>query len=136
MNFVFLGGLDERLQTYVLNSFLAWQVKNFGPLWTTSATAFESSHHVLSVKFTGSVNHLELLVERYLKFKRISRTEISDHHLSSFFKRILKLEPSFESQHRMTFSPLMKQFEERGFILKARIKVGSIIYEYESYELS
>ena len=39
-------------------SHLAWQVENFGPLWTTSGMMFESANHLLSSKFTGTVNHL------------------------------------------------------------------------------
>ena len=103
---------------------LAWQAKNFGPLWTTSATAFESAHHILAVKFTGSVNHLELLVERYSRCKRLFRTEFKDPLLGSLFKRTLNIESEIDCQLRMISIPLMAQFKERGFKLKARTKVG------------
>ena len=135
---LFMANLDEKSQTYNLHSLrhLAWQVKNFGPLWTTSATAFESAHHILAVKFTGSVNHLELLVERYSRCKRLFRTEFKDPLLGSFFERTLNTESQIDCQHRMISMPLMKQFKERGFKLKARTKVGRLVYESESYELS
>ena len=36
-------------------SHLAWQVKNFGPLWACSSMIFESANYLLKSKFTGTV---------------------------------------------------------------------------------
>ena len=52
---------------------LAWQVGCFGPLWCTSAMMFESANYLLKCKFTGTVNHLKLLVERYARSKMSSQ---------------------------------------------------------------
>ena len=52
---------------------LPWQVRNYGPLWTNSGMMFESANYLLSSKFTGTVNHLSLLVERYHKSKDVRR---------------------------------------------------------------
>ena len=52
---------------------LAWQVKCFGPLWCTSAIMFESANYLLRCKFTGTVNHLKVLVERYIRNKESHR---------------------------------------------------------------
>ena len=48
---------------------LAWQVRCFGHLWCTSATMFESANYLLRCKFTGTVCHLKVLVDRYLRNK-------------------------------------------------------------------
>ena len=48
---------------------LAWQVKCYGPLWCTSAIMFESANYLLRCKFTGTVSHLKVLVERYIRNK-------------------------------------------------------------------
>ena len=52
---------------------LTWQVGCFGPLWCTSAMMFESANYLLKCKFTGTVNHLKLLVERYARSKMSSQ---------------------------------------------------------------
>ena len=51
---------------------LSWQVKN-RPLWCISAIMFESANYVLKTKFTGTVNHLRLIVERYNRKKDQTR---------------------------------------------------------------
>ena len=48
---------------------LARQVKCYGPLWCTSAIMFESANYLLRCKFTGTVSHLKVLVERYIRNK-------------------------------------------------------------------
>ena len=52
---------------------LSWQVSCYGPLWCTSAIMFESANYLLKCKFTGTVNHLRLLVERYVRNNMSSR---------------------------------------------------------------
>ena len=69
-------------------SHLAWQVTNFGPLWTTSGMMFESANHLLSSKFTGTVNHLQLLVERYRKNKESRLELILKDPLTSFCEKM------------------------------------------------
>ena len=48
---------------------LAWQVRCFGPLWCTSAIMFEPANYLLRCKFTGTVCHLKVLVDRYIRNK-------------------------------------------------------------------
>ena len=55
---------------------LAWQVGCFGPLWCTSAMMFKSANYLLKCKLTGTVNHLKLLIERYVRNK-LSCQEVS-----------------------------------------------------------
>ena len=63
-------------------SHLSWQVKNFGPLWTTSAMMFESANYLLQSKFTGTVNHLALLVERYRRNKASYASKVDTDSLT------------------------------------------------------
>ena len=77
---------DSHVFTANLHSFnhLAWQAKNFGPLWFTSAMMFESANYLLRTKFTGTVNHLRLIVECYLRNKADRRRLPEKDALESF----------------------------------------------------
>ena len=55
---------------------LAWQVKQFGPLWCASSIMFESANYLLQSKLTGSVNHLPLIIERYHRNKQSLRESV------------------------------------------------------------
>lgn len=74
----FMADIDSNEQTFNLHSLrhLTWQVRNLGPLFTTSCFAFESAHHLLTSTFSGKVNHLKLLAERYLTNKRSLHAEV------------------------------------------------------------
>ena len=61
-----------------------WQVRNYGPLWTTSGMMFESAYYLLSSIFTGTVNHLSLLVERYHKSKDLRPATLENDRLAKF----------------------------------------------------
>ena len=65
-------------------SHLSWQVEQFGPLWCTSAMMFESANYLLKTKFTGTVNHLRLLVERYQRNKEQRRKKPQGDALETF----------------------------------------------------
>ena len=58
---------------------LTWQVRNIGPLWTSLGMMFESANYLLNSKFTGTVNHLPLLVERYHRNKEAWRASIKEN---------------------------------------------------------
>ena len=77
-------------------SHLAWQVKSFGPLWTTSGLMFESANYLLQSKFTGTVNHLPLLVERYGRNKAAYSFEIANDCLSEFCFELKKRSKRFK----------------------------------------
>ena len=77
---------------------LAWQVGCYGPLWCTSAIMIESANYHLRCKFTGTVNHLKLLVERYVRNKALNReTPCYDqlHDLCFSFRK----QKTFKRQH-------------------------------------
>ena len=65
-------------------SHLCWQVRNFGPLWSTSAFMFESANNMLSKPFTGTVNHLDLIIERYIRRKKLLLSELINDDLFDF----------------------------------------------------
>ena len=59
-------GAFESINFHLLRH-LAWQAKNFGPLFATSASMFESANHWLIAPLTGTVNHCEIMVTRFLR---------------------------------------------------------------------
>ena len=61
---------------------LAWQVKNFGPLWSCSSMMFESANYLLKTKFTGTVNILPLVVERYHRNKDTLKQHVEEDSLA------------------------------------------------------
>ena len=63
-------------------SHLAWQVKNFGPLWTCSSMMFESANYLLKSKFTGTVNILPLVIERYHRNKDTLKQHVAEDSLA------------------------------------------------------
>ena len=79
---IYLQKLDEDYGEVVFLSnahsltHMAWQVRKFGPLWATSAMMFESANYLLQSKFTRTVNHLPLLVERYRRNKDSLRVDM------------------------------------------------------------
>ena len=78
---------------------LPWQVKNFGPLWCTSATMFESANHLLKAKFSGTVNHLRLIVEWYNRYKSIKQRKPVKDALHDLYSILRKEKKSFQPNH-------------------------------------
>ena len=62
---------------------LGWQVKNIGPLFVTSAAMFESANRLLIAPLTGTVNHCQLIVQRFIRAKLIQKMEIENDCLSA-----------------------------------------------------
>ena len=96
-----LGVLDRAEQTFNLHSLrhLTWQVRNYGPLWTASWFAFQSAHHSLVSTFTGSVNHLRLLVERYLVKKSVLGSNIENDALFDLTSELISGRKKFTHGH-------------------------------------
>lgn len=72
------------------------QVRNFGPLWSTSAMMFESANYLLKRPLTGTTNQLDILVRRYLRKKVLCAKEVLDDPLADF---ALKLTEKGESSN-------------------------------------
>ena len=68
---------------------LTWQVQSFGPLWCLSAMPFEAANFSFKRHFTGTVNHLCLQADRYLKKKEGLRKKPKK---DSLFKLCIKLQ--------------------------------------------
>ena len=67
----------------------------FGPLWTTSAFMFESANYLLKKTFCGSVNHLDLVIERYLRNKSVRRTKIAQDSIADWVSDLGRSGKSF-----------------------------------------
>ena len=128
--------IDAKLQTYNLHSLwhlivvsekLRPSLGNFGNF------RFEFAHHLLSVKFTGSVNHPQLLIERYTRSKNLFRVATDDCPLTIFCNEFMNVKTSFEPKFRMVSSDLMKKYQEKGFDVNARLEIDKIIFESKSY---
>ena len=90
----FLNQMEEICGTNVFSpnvhslNHLSWHVKNYGPLWCTSAIMFESANYLLKTKFTGTVNLLRLIVEWYNRNKKIRREMPSNDALFGFCQKL------------------------------------------------
>ena len=93
---------------------LAWQVRNFGPLWTTSGMMFESANFLLSSKFTGTVNHLSLLIERYNRNKAAWRAPINVNDGLTFFCKKIRIEKICSKDNSAALSLLPKSCIQPG----------------------
>ena len=81
-SFKFPGRSFESINFHLLRH-LAWQCETFGPLWTTSASLFESANHYLIRPVTCSVNTCKLLFQRYIRNKEIVSSRLTDVSLWS-----------------------------------------------------
>ena len=67
-----------RVNQFHLLRHLAWQAKTFGPLWVTSAMAFESANHHLIRPVTGTLNTCKLLAQRYIRNKELENAIVEN----------------------------------------------------------
>ena len=70
---------------------LSWQVKNIGPLFTTSAAMFESANRLLMAPLTGTANQCELMVLRFIRAKYVTKMKVQDDCLTSTIKDLVEL---------------------------------------------
>ena len=88
---IFLKITEDRFdaEVFVANihslNHLSWQVKSHGPLWCSFAIILESANHLLKTKFTGTVNHLRVLVERYLRNTAKRKETPANYLLKTYF---------------------------------------------------
>ena len=62
---------------------LGWQVKNIEPHFVASAAMFESANRLLIAPLTVTVNHCQLIVQRFIRVKIIQKMEIENDCLSA-----------------------------------------------------
>ena len=68
-------------------SHLCWEVKKYGPPGCISAITFESANYLLKTKFTETVNHLRMIVERYNRNKNIRQEMPANDTLLGFCQK-------------------------------------------------
>ena len=69
----------------------AWQVGSFGHFASTPAQRFESTNYLWRSKLTGTVNHLQFLVERYIRNNYTYDRKIEDNNAEFFSKLCVKM---------------------------------------------
>ena len=111
---------------------LCWQVKNFGPLWSTSAFMFESANNMLSKPFTGTVNHLDLIIERYIRRKKLLLTELRKDNLVHFANS-LRTTKTFSEQKIVDTTSLPLHFDPNDVSLFSTMSVRTLNLDSLSY---
>ena len=94
---------------------LSWQVENVGPLFTTSAAIVQSANQLLMAPLTGTVNHCQLMVCRFLRANLVSKMEVEDDSFSSMMKSIrepTKFDESFSFTERQETQNFNSKFPE------------------------
>ena len=92
---------------------LAWQCKFFGPLWTTSATMFESANNHLIRTLTGTVNTCSLIVKRYIRNRHFDALEVKDDNLTGFLERLRGKQSSLKEEYSMRQNEVYKNFQSK-----------------------
>ena len=105
---------------------LAWQCKLFGPLWTTSATMFESANNHLIKTLTGTVNTCSLIVKRYIRNRQFDSMEVKNDNLTGFLEALRGKSSGFKDDFSMkrnnVLSNFQKQFPEARLFCRHRGK--------------
>ena len=91
---------------------LSWQVENVGPLFTTSAAMFESANRLLIAPLTGTVNHCQLMVCRFLRAKLVSKMEVEDDSMSSMIK-VIREPTKFDENFSFTEGQETQNFKSK-----------------------
>ena len=105
---------------------LAWQCKFFGPLWTTSATMFESANNHLIKTLTGTVTTCSLIVKRYIRNRQFDSMEVKNDNLTGFLEVLRGKSSGFKDDFSMkrnnVLSNFQKQFPEARLFCRHREK--------------
>ena len=92
---------------------LAWQCKFFGPLWTTSASMFESANNHLIRTLTGTVNTCSLIVKRYIRNRHFDALEVKDDNLTGFLETLRGKQSSLKEEYSMRQNEVYKNFQSK-----------------------
>ena len=93
---------------------LAWQCKFVGPLWTTSATMFESANNHLIKTLTGTVNTCSLIVKRYIRNRQFDSMEVKNDNLTGFFEALRGKPSGFKDDFSMKRNNVFSNFPRLG----------------------
>ena len=89
---------------------LSWQARNIGPLFVTSAAMFESANRLLLAPLTGTVNHCELLVQRFIRAKLVLKMGSKHDCLSSLLENFR--ESKFDDSYSLSETEAVQNFRE------------------------
>ena len=90
---------------------LGWQARNIGPLFVTSAAMFESANRLLLAPLTGTVNHCELLVQRFIRAKLVLKMGIENDCLSSLLENFRESK-EFDDSYSLSETEEVRNFRQ------------------------
>ena len=112
IHFKFPGRSFESINIHLLRH-LAWQCETIGPPWTTSAFLFESANHFLIKPVTGTVNTCKLLVQRYIRNREISASELAVDSLNPFIRNLVGNEKRIKDDHGLLKTNFTQELSEQ-----------------------
>ena len=115
---------------------LGWQVENYGPLWCTSAFMFESANNLLSKPFTGTVNHLELSIERYVRRKNLLSTKLKNDNLVDFAQSLGNTTKPYKERPIVNHSVLPVHIDPSDSCLRSTMEVNYLRLDSLPYSTS
>ena len=115
---------------------LRWQVENYGPLWCTSAFIFENANNLLRKPFTGTQNHLELMVERYVRQKSLLSTKLKNDNLFDFAHSLGKTTKPYKERPILNHSVLLVHIYPSYYCLRSIMEVNYLRLDSLSYSTS
>ena len=115
---------------------LRWQVENYGPLWCTSAFMFKSANNLLSKPFTGTVNHLELIIERYVRRKNLLSTKLKNDNLVDFAQSLGNTTKPYKERPIVNDSVLPVHIDPSDSCLRSTMEVNYLRLDSLSYSTS
>lgn len=131
----------ETQQTYNIHSLrhLIWQTQKFGPLWCLSAFSFESANHMLKLSLTGTVNHGEILVKRFISRRQVFNNKIAEDGISSFTAKLIHRSIEIFHPEKFVAVPLnvrnliTEQFPSGEYRVEGRYRFGRFSIHSQSY---
>ena len=115
---------------------LRWQVENYGPLWCTSAFMFESANNLLSKPFTGTVNHLELIIERYVRRKNLLSKKLKNDNLFDFTQSLGNTTKPYKERPIVNDSVLPVHIDPSDSCLRSTMEVNYLRLDSLSHSTS
>ena len=120
------------IKVHFLNH-LSWQVRNYGPLWCTSAFMFESANHLLSRPFTGTVNHLDLITEQFLRRKKLLSTKLKKDNLVGFAQTLGNTSKEFIERRVVDETALPLHYNPDDDCLRSTMQVNCLKLDSLTY---
>ena len=88
----FFGDSKAETMNVHLLRHMAYQCRNYGPLYLFSAMSFESQNRQLANLFTGTHSHCRIICRRYIQQRLLLSYNVEDDHLTSLLSDWLSVE--------------------------------------------